>query len=213
MVLMKYRRRKNVKKAKVSYNIKRYVNKVVSKNIETKSVDIQSSATPSQGIGGSGFDLQLLNGIALGNQDYQRVGNTVKLQKMYLKLSTTFPDPTNIVRIMLVHDNSPDGIFPSGAQLFTFSADPLRSFITADYSSRFHVLYDKLISGGAGGPVAKALNPLTFKLKGKEMRFIGGGADIAAIQKGAIYLIMMSDSLAVAHPRVDYMARIFYKDG
>lgn len=212
MALIRYRRKRNVK-GKVSYKIKRYVNKVVNRNIETKSIDIQSSATPSQGIGGSGFDLQLLNGIALGYQDYQRIGNTVKLQKMYLKLSTTFPDPTNIVRVMVLYDNSPDGIFPSGAQLFTFSADPLRSFITADYSSRFHVLYDKLISGGTGGPVAKALNPVTFKLKGKDMRFIGSGANIADIQRGAVYLIMMSDSLAANHPRVDYMARIFYKDG
>lgn len=207
--IMRYRKKSY--KPKVSSNIKKYVASAIRKNTELKSVDIQSDAQPVGGLGGGAIS-QLVNGIALGTTDFERVGNAVKLKKLYMKANITFPDTTNFVRLLLLHDSAPNGLTPSLADVFTFSGIPLRSFVRSDNSSRFSVLYDKLYSGGSNGPVSKAINPATINLKGREMRFIGNGLNLSDIQKGAIYLYMISDSIVSPNPTVNFMFRVFYTD-
>lgn len=197
---------KSAQEQKTAIIANKVVKKVLRKQIETKYHDIFGTLNQLAGT----YSIQLLNGIAQGAGDFNRVGNECYITTLYCKLSITFPDSTNMVRTLIVWDRQPNGAVPATADLLTYTADPVRSYLNPDSKARFRVLYDKLHCGGANGPVAVAVNK-KFKVC-KSTLFKGTADTIASIQTGALYLITMNDSAAVANPNVDYIVRLCYRD-
>lgn len=195
------------KRKKGNY-VAKIVNKILAKRVEDKYHDIFGSLSPTAG---PGYVLQLINGIGQGAGDFNRVGNEVCAGSLHARLGITFPDVTNRVRVMLFWDKQPNGTVPTAADLLTYTLQAVDSFLNPDSKARFHVIYDKLLSGGANGTVATSINR-KFNLRKKRVLFKGTTDDIASIQSNALYLLVMSDSVATPHPDIRYMFRYIYSD-
>lgn len=187
--------------------VKRIVKKQLAREIEIKRVDGISNLSPLMGVAA----IHLFNGIALGNDDFQRIGNQVTNKYIKCKGDVTFPDSTNKVRVLLLQDKQPNGAFPTIGDLFTFTTQPIVSFLTPDSKARFNVLRDKVYSGGSQGPTSRPLD-WYVPLKNTRTVYSAAGDSIVAIRTNAYYLVAISDSTVVPNPVVNLACRIAYTD-
>lgn len=196
-------------KRKRSNYVAKVVNKILAKRLEDRYHDIFGFL--DTGTLGN-YSVQLINGLAQGAGDFNRVGNEVCMNYLMAKLNMEFPDTTNRARVMIVLDKQPNGLAPVAGDLWTYTAQPVDSFINPDSKARFHVLKDVLISGGtAGGPATKPFN-WKINLRKKTVLYKGVADTIASIQTNALWLITASDSGVPANPRLNYMFRLNYLD-
>lgn len=196
------------KRRKGNY-VAKVVNKILAKRLEDRYHDIFGNLD-TQGSGS--YNFQLINGLGQGSGDFNRVGNEVCMNYLMAKLNMEFPDTTNRCRIMIIIDKQPNGLPPPVADLFTYTANPVDSFLNPDSKARFHVLKDILISGGtSGGPATKAFN-WKINLRKKTVLYKAQTDTIASIATNAMWLITASDSGIPAHPRLNYMFRLNYLD-
>lgn len=196
------------KRKKGNY-VAKVVNKILAKRLEDRYHDIFGFL--DSGTLGS-YSTQLLNGLAQGAGDFNRVGNEVCMNYLMAKLNIEFPDTTNRVRIMIVLDKQPNGAAPAAADLWTYTAQPVDSFLNPDSKARFHVIKDVLVSGGtSGGPATKAFN-WKIPMRKKTVLYKGIADTIASIQTNALWLVTCSDSGLPPNPRLNYMFRLNYLD-
>lgn len=203
---LKKPRVKSVSEQKTAIIANKVVKKVLRKQVETKYHDIFGNLN----VLSSTYAIQLINGLSQGAGDFTRVGNEVYNTTLYAKIGVSFPDSTNYVRIMIVWDRQPNGLLPVAADLLTYPASPVYSFLNPDSKARFRVMYDKLLCGGTNSPGAITINK-KFKLC-KSTLYKGITDTIASVNSGALYLITMNDSGVAPNPQVDYMFRMCYRD-
>lgn len=201
---IKYARKPN-KSTKIY--VKRSINRAFAQRVEDKYHDIFGTLNVISGT----YNIQLINGLTQSSGDFSRVGNEVCSLKLMSRLGITFPDATNRVRCLIVWDKQVNATFPVASDLFTYTANPVDSFLNPDSKARFHVIYDKLWVGGNAGPVAKQINK-TFNLRKKRVLYKGITDTVASINTNALYLITVSDSGIAPHPDVSYMFRYVYSD-
>lgn len=189
--------------------VAKVVNKILAQRLEDRYHDIFGNLD-TQGTGS--YNLQLINGLTQGTGDAMRIGNEVCNNYLMAKLNFIFPDTTNRCRVMIVWDKQPNGAPPAVADLFTYTANPVDSFLNPDSKARFHVLKDVIVSGGtSGGPATKAFN-WKINLRKKRTLYKGTTDTIGAIQSNALWLICQSDSGVPPNPFLNYMFRLNYLD-
>lgn len=206
-IIMAYRKRTYRKKPRKGNYVAKVVNKILAKRVEDKYHDIFGTSLPGAGT----YFLQLLNGLTQSTGDAGRIGNEVCNTSVHMKLSVSFPDATNNGRILVFWDKQPNGAVPVAADLLTYPASPVDSFLNPDSKARFQVLKDILVSGGANGPVAKSYN-WQINLRHKRTMFKGTTDAIASISTNALYVMFMNDSAVIPHPTFTYMIRTVYSD-
>lgn len=197
--------------AKPSKGVKQYVRKAINRTfarrVENKYHDIFGTLNVIAGT----YNIQLLNGLNQNAGDFARVGNEVCNELLHMKLAITFPDTTNRVRTLIIWDKQPNHSLPIIADLFTYTATPVDSFLNPDSKARFQVLYDKLHTGGNSGEAIRSINK-TIKLRNKRTLYNGTTDTIASLNTNALYLITVSDSGLAPNPDVNYMTRLIYSD-
>lgn len=187
--------------------VAKIVNKILAKRVEDKYHDIFGNYAPLANT----YAIQLLNGLTQGTGDAMRVGNEVTALYLNSKFTITFPDSTNRARLMVFWDKQPNGAVPTTADLLTYTANPVDSFLNPDSKARFHVLKDVACSGGTNGTPTRTFN-WKINLRKKNVLFKGTTDTIGAIQTNALYFLFMSDSGVVPNPQIDYMVRYVYSD-
>ncbi len=174
-------------------------------NTEVKCVDVTgseaSSTTPT-------FDL--LNGMALGNANGQRSGQSVKCQNVDLKILLTISASaaTSFERVMVVQDKQCNGaIFAIGSLLN--GTNTYSSYVVGG-QNRFLVLFDETFALSANGDQV-----FTKSIRLGTMMHVeyntGNAGTVADINTNSLYLIHLSDQVTNT-VNMQYFSRFWYVD-
>lgn len=157
-------------------------------NVEKKLLDTSISV----GMDDAG-SITHLTGIAQGNDITNRSGNSVKGVYLGLRLSSTANTAAKqTYRIMVIKDNQQlTDTAPSIADVLDTTTPT--SFLAPGILGRFSVLYDKIYSVQNDGAQGGKNHKIDLNLN-HHVRYNGATAN--DIQKGGLYLILLSDDVA-----------------
>lgn len=177
---------------------------------ELKAVD--TSATLAVDTASS---VQLLNGIARGDDISERNGRQVVMKALEFKgvtYATTGTGVDQIHRILIVYDHQANAAAPTAANILASNA--YLSPANLEYRQRFQILADKLvyINASAEAATGKLVNlnkrmnlPVTFNS--------GDAGTIADITTGSLYLLVLGSVAAGATAgSITFTARVRYQD-
>lgn len=180
----------------------------------------------------------LLNGVAVGTADYNRIGNQIFMKNIQLRLAIYNNVQNNacveeFVRILLVYDRQCNGVAPTWNDVIasvngggTVSSDAL-SFKNFRNRKRFKVLRDylvKLPAVGTSGVISttKTLDPAqkdhiieAYVPINKTTEFIANaGYTVADIGTGSLYLMTIAQNNTTANScwNMHVAARLTFTD-
>lgn len=194
--------------------VKAIVNKQINKKTEKKHVHLQDNLTT---ISNAGHFFHI-NKVALGAEDYQRVGNKTQCLRIGLRgivmpsTENVAVDPYNEIRMIVMYDRQPNGALPAIGEIFTYPTD-VNSPRNPDFSDRFITLADKsfLVYNKADQNYQGSKFRINIKKKLKT-EFKGNGNTIADVSTGSIFVFWLSDSAVADHPFVKYNTAYTYMD-
>lgn len=208
----KFKRRKfSVKKRRVPKSTKKYVKAVINKNIETKYYD---GTIISQGVDWNGVVFGPITDIPQGDTDSNRIGDKVNLKSLRMRFTIQWADTINLMRIVVFQWIPTSLTLPSVADIFPASNlgnffSPLLNYVWDDKSQRI-ILYDKVFrmvsNNDSGFTVHK--KKVSLKFAKKKVNFIAGSND----GYNHLFILAISDSGAAAHPNLQLVRRVTYKD-
>lgn len=208
--MVKKRRVRRKRSTKVSKNVKRFVNKKLKKEVETKYNDYYNSGT----FDWNGSVYYNLTVIPQGTTDSNRIGDKISLRGIRLRYHLLCGDTYNICRIVVfqyygnntLHAPAVNELFQS-IYMGTVYA-PMSPF-TFDYKNQFGILYDKTHNLNLNDRQTVGVNK---KIKIKYAKH--GITFTAATTAGSnqIYIVALSDSGAATHPSIIFHSRLFYDD-
>lgn len=205
------------------------MNGTIEHNGMTTNIYTHYSGTNSQ----SAFFL--LNGMALGTSSEQRVGRVIKCKSLWLRCHWSTVDPSVAavpqnpihIRTIVVWDRNPNGVSaPLAASLIYKTVihvgNPYfmpRSPRNLDNRDRFTVLLDTDDTINPNGDSTRFYEKYLKLDRVPRTTFnSGGGATLADVSSGALYLILVSDqrdataTTAVYRPWVAFNSRVRYYD-
>lgn len=179
---------------------------------------------------------QLLNGIARGNTPSTRVGNSILMKSLLLRV-TVVPgvnDDMTAIRLLVVYDTQTNGAISDCSDVLTDMADIEGGGASTNYyhgnmalerRQRYKVLYDKTRSIGVrqldtvnGTGYAHGPSSITWKLYRKlnlPVIYNDDGATSTEISQGAIMAFLIADDRsgsATVDPTAMFSARVRYDD-
>lgn len=135
-----------------------------------------------------------LNLSTIGNTSTTRIGNKISAQSITIRGIARLADGETAgatVRLVLVWDRKPVGALPTWSNIFTgnqpfalYNIDPL-------YAGRFQVLSDETYDFTVDGQSHSSFK-IFVPLKGKKVAYNGNLGTVADLQKGHIFLAMIS---------------------
>jgi len=195
------RRRNKRKGGKIPQNVKSYVQRTISSNIETKQRDLTWDTQAIQDVGRTPLSI-VLNDLSQGDTQNTRDGNQVHITGIYGKFVITGADATNIVRVILY--------IPKVAS-DTMSTIDVHNLIDQD---SYTVLYDKTFTTTYGGTNQRiftiAKNFHRGSRKGLLTQFYGTGS--TDWSKNPLKMYIVSDSAAISDPSLTGHLRTYFKD-
>lgn len=184
------RRRKNFSKA---------VQKIIDRNVETKTHVLQYSTTIMDP-GRSPLDNSLVE-LTQGDTQSGRDGNEVRIKSVQGDFFITGADSTNSIRVILY---KPKNVSDS------LSADAIDFNGTPDLD-KYVILRDWLVCTNSTGAMCKRLRfKKFFRGSGMSCRYTGSSGTTITTNKLSLY--MVSDSGAISDPGVEGYVRVRYKD-
>lgn len=163
------------------------------------------SATPSYT--GSMVDL---SAVPQGDNDSSRDGDSLAIRSTRMKGHIIAADTTNVVRLILFHwldDSTPtisnvlSGNYTSG------SVNVVDAPYTHDQRRKIRVLWDRTFNLHSGQDQV-VFDTRYLKPKQKKIAYTAAGTT----GYNKIWMLMVSDSAAVAHPSVAYVNRLTFND-
>lgn len=181
-------------------NIRKVVQSVINKNLETKTFQISYTSYAINDSGRSPIDTNI-TGIVQGDGQNERDGNQYRLKSITGKFFVTGADSTNSIRIILYkpknvsYDLTTDGLTFNGA-------------VDLD---KYIIYKDLFVTTSTNGSNCKRISfSKAFKGAGLPVQFSGSSA--ASLTTGMIRFHVVSDSLAVTDPSLDGFIRVKFKD-
>lgn len=176
-------------------------------NPEKKYVDNTVSLTA---IPNTGVALATYTTMAQGLGDQARNGNTIKgvsiSGKMYMQKNIGVQ--TTGLRLLWVLDKECDGAIPSLSQILD-NVD-IVSGVNRDFSKRFVILKDKMLTlndGGGQTKFQKYFFPTDF-----HVHFDGSTASITDAKENQVFLFAISDQIADYAPTITHFGRFNFYD-
>lgn len=185
------------------------VKRMINKNQEKKFYDLVIDDTTSS----SGSILSLTD-IAQGDTDFTRDGDQLNVKYWNFRYQMTGADNTNCYRIIIFRWNVPTTYrVPVVTDILNIAGLPVTAIPNAQYvfdnkrQKQFSVLYDKIVGVAAAGPgiITKATKSY---LNGLPISYSSSGTD----GEGKLFMLLISDSSAAAHPRLSGVFRTIYTD-
>lgn len=222
------RKRKGVSKA-----VKRWVKKEIAEHPELKMAEVVANTTvlPNSGVVDAdlvpAFNL-LLNGLAQGTNEGQRVGQQIIMQNFDMRIAYRTVDATigdNLMRIVLFYDDN-NGESPDFQQMMnsgvtgtmpvsTFNIESTNEGVPKGFQSekRYTILYDKVFrvnnTGGASDQPEAGYTRISFSLR-KKVQYTASGVTDADILQNAFWLAAWSNTTNVVITDLSY--RLLYTD-
>lgn len=195
---------------------KGYVRRVMENGKEKKftySNDTQFTTTLTNSVP----SLTLLNGIARGNSDQQRIGDRVKLKDVRLqgRIYCGANNPAGVIKLELLRIKNPRGVAPTESALYN-SATPqpteIDNDINIDWKSRFERIGYKMIEIKANYSTQDVVIPFHFKHACEHVAdySLGNNGTIADIDTNAIYFNIISDVTNAVTVNASY--KLHYED-
>jgi len=181
--------------------------KAVMKTVETKIFDTSQTAQAIDYT--SGYVTSVTNGMIRGTSEDDYIGDSIKPVGISIRAQFTRSDATQMFRFIIIQ-NKAGGIPLLSTLLQSVSnvTAPL-SPLDKDFSHTYAVLVDRLISMDSLRGTTTVRN---FKINSNKLRGLWYNDSLGSIQKGGIYICVISDSAAASHPVLDYRCRFYYKD-
>jgi len=155
--------------------------------------------------------MTLLNGMGSGTGNGLREGTHALMKQVRIKLNLVAADTTNILRVILFIAKAPQGTVPDYQQLLDTTIIPATLAFRLDgQNEQFTVLHDKtyaMVSLSSSGAKQQRINK---RINLKTNYGLGSAGTIADITYGALYLYIVSDSGASAHPAINGGVRVRY---
>lgn len=193
------------KKAASVMTVKKMINKVQEKKFYDLIVDDATST--------SGTILSLTD-IAQGDTDFTRDGDQINVKSWNFRFQMTGADNSNAYRIIIFRWNVPTNYrVPVVSDILNVSGLPVTAIPNAQYvfdnkrQKQFSVVYDKILGVAAAGPgiIVKATKAY---VNGLPISFNASTTD----GEGKLFMLLLSDSNTLAHPRLSGVFRTVYTD-
>lgn len=206
-----YRRRP--RKQTVTRKIARQeAKKVVNRTIESKIYDGVIAAT---GIDYTGQTFPMtannqgVSAIAQGSGDANYIGSKITPTHLTIRGNWVCVDVQNMVRCIVVQVIG--GGIPTTSTVLASVTNvraPL-SPLERDYDKTFRVLADRTWQLSTTDRIATAFK---IKIGMKHLRPIWFNDAAGSVERGGLYLLVISDSAAASHPVIQVYHRMFFKD-
>lgn len=157
-----------------------------------------------------GYTRWFLPNITQGDGDGQRIGDRINLDRLVVEGVLTFPDSTNIVRIIV-------GAYRADAPMPTSMSGTWPQVQTPTDSAKLNIAIwrDFVVCGGANGPTCKRIKMnIPLKKKGRPGMVVKFKDGLTDLENGGnnLFMFMISDSSAVSHPVWRGKWELFYHD-
>lgn len=161
---------------------------------------------------GTGGSVVRLTGIAQGIDDDQRIGRSVEITKLHVNYTMEVADtPFNVMRLIIFEWK--DESTPNDVQVLNTTLQTTLPWL-ATYNNRtakqYNILYDRIVSLYADKPIVTGKFTKYYR-KGLTVDYGGTGATSLAV-KNDIYVMLLTDSLAIPNPGIDVAYQIDYTD-
>lgn len=178
-------------------------------NTESKYIDVAANA----GIPIGTPTLQTLTAIAQGTDENNRIGNSVLLKHINIRISfipNFTADAYNLMRYIIFVDKQQSGTPPTAAQLLTTPGN-IDSPFNRNYTDRFVILKDKRLVASQTGLITSSIFQKVFKRLNFHTRFIGTSSANASMGNNTVYFFAVSTQVINA-PTAFIYSRINFTD-
>lgn len=195
-----------------------YIRRVVRSMEETKYLDTTiSSSTPISGTG----EVYYINGSAEGNGSDEREGEKVRNVSIHIQGSlegNTEATTDTVIRMMLVYaKRNVQGSAPGISEIL--EADNVNSLINQDVKGDYQVLWNKRLTLPMRALETSNIIPKRlvkyYKRWGKKPKlttFDGATAAIGDLEKGGLFLYLMTDMATGQQPTFHLRVRVGFKE-
>ncbi len=153
--------------------------------------------------------IRYLNVTAQGTDVSSRIGIqqlNVSLAFRWTYVTTVGGAAAPVLRLMIVHDKSPNGVPMVLGSILQDPTVPLTSFINMDNANRFRVLVNRRLTLGPADPAKQGS---FFKKLNIKTRYSGPGGSEASLRTGAIVLLIVGvETTAATNPFLDFSSRV-----
>ncbi len=158
----------------------------------------------------SGPELFLLNGIAEGTSDEERIGDEAKMQSIFMRICFQINalDASAIVRCLIVLDKQPNSALATGASFFEDETNPL-SPVTNSNKDRYLIHKSYTFDLCNNGRDSRTLT-IYKDLKNITTHYSGVGGGVGTIRTNALLLIVFIGSTNVT--AYNMYSRLRYTD-
>lgn len=201
------------------------VKKEIRKESETKEKDLTYSALSltSIGYGSSSINNYLVQNIAQGYDDGQRIGNKIHLQNIRFQFAFTAGDTVNHLRLLMLMPKTGldyNANVQNLAQNVTTIASSGQQWLGLVDTDRYRVLYDKKLfleyvpDTGSTSAVHAVTKFVSANIKiNKDIEWAYSAAAAAVQPTTEVIFLCISDSSTVSHPgAIAGNLRLYYKD-
>jgi len=175
-------------------------------NIETKFLDSNNNDTANQA-----GTVSYLSGMAQGTDLNNRVGDSIRIQSIWLAGTCSVVTNNSSLRVLIVKDNENGGAAPAGSDILQNAGGAGAAVAAYNYinKDRFTIIFDELL-------VLNTVSPPTDVLKFESshnfhIKYRGTGATAASAAEGSLWMATFTD-LAATQPTLRYTCRITYTD-
>ena len=145
------------------------------------------------------WTFKLLNGIAIGDNNLQRDGDSIVMHSVRMRMRFTTSAATGssfLGRVLILYDKQPNGAVPAVTDLFVLSQEETSSFKIA-FDKRFIILYDRMFQVGeyaANSTVnAHKVLDVTIPLAKRKSQYETDGNGVSDISTGALYAMWFTN--------------------
>lgn len=192
-----------IRMAKMAYSGVRYLKSLV--NVEKHPLDVSALVNPVSGTG----TFTLLNGIAQGDSNNQRQGNSILLRSININLLITMHDQAEhtMVRCILFFDKEANGATPLITDLLAGTGS-LQNY-NHNESSRFYVLSDFRISLSTTG--VKETTRRIYRRLQRHTHYDSSTGNASDIVDYSLWLLCLSDE-GTNTPTVSINSQLLFID-
>jgi hypothetical protein len=154
-----------------------------------------------------------ISAIPQGITDNSRIGDTVNLKRLDIRIGMVLGDTTNVIRIVVFQwhadtVNDPPSL-TAGLPLNSIGGIPfLYKQNNVDEGPKYTIMHDETFNLNSAG-VANAQMVVALKIPRPRMGF---AAATTIRPTGSIWMLTLSDSSAAPHPLLNCATRIWYTD-
>ncbi len=197
------------------------VKRIILRGAENKFLDtVINSVVPVAGTS----VIQLLTGVAIGDEDDDREGNVINISKIELNgvIQTDANEPiATWCRVMIIRaKKNVNGVLPVITDFLT--ADVVNALNSKNNvrNKEFTRVYDRIFAIQPQGALIADVHrqtspPFIFSKSWKtgiKATFGATGATITAVEKNSMYVVIMCNNSASFNPQFQIRIRITYKD-